>query len=210
MAKFKGLRIPRIHNPSQPVFTLDHNVQDHSTENRKKYADIRAFAKKHGVDAYPAGRGIGHQIMVEEGYAFPGQLVVASDSHSNMYGGIGCLGTPVVRTDAAAIWATGYVFLFLSLCLAHDYGYPLPYFLTLVQPTLSLFSRQTWWRVPPVTRVILEGHLRPGVTGKDVIVALCGHFNQDEVSLSPTSTSLPLPILLSLFFSLYLSCSYYP
>lgn len=27
--------------------------------------------------------------MVEEGYAMPGTLVVASDSHSNMYGGIG-------------------------------------------------------------------------------------------------------------------------
>jgi homoaconitate hydratase len=45
--------------------------------------------------------------MCEEGYAFPGTMVVASDSHSNMYGGLGCLGTPIVRTDAAAIWATG-------------------------------------------------------------------------------------------------------
>ena len=45
--------------------------------------------------------------MIEEGYAFPGTLVVASDSHANIYGGSACLGTPVVRTDAAAIWATG-------------------------------------------------------------------------------------------------------
>ncbi len=33
--------------------------------------------------------------------------LVASDSHTNMYGGVGCLGTPIVRTDAASIWATG-------------------------------------------------------------------------------------------------------
>lgn len=72
-----------------------------------KYASIEAFAAKNKVDFYPAGRGIGHQVMVEEGYAFPGTLTVASDSHSNMYGGIGALGTPIVRTDAAAIWATG-------------------------------------------------------------------------------------------------------
>ncbi len=45
--------------------------------------------------------------MVEEGYAWPLTLVVASDSHANMYGGLGCLGTPLVRTDAASIWATG-------------------------------------------------------------------------------------------------------
>jgi homoaconitate hydratase len=34
-------------------------------------------------------------------------MVVASDSHSNIYGAISALGTPVVRTDAASIWATG-------------------------------------------------------------------------------------------------------
>jgi homoaconitate hydratase len=94
-------------NPRQPVFIMDHNVQDMSKENVRKYSEIKSFAAKHGVDFYPPGRGIGHQVMVEEGYAFPGTLVVGSDSHSNMYGGIGCLGTPVVRTDAAAIWATG-------------------------------------------------------------------------------------------------------
>ena len=53
----------------------------------------------------------------------------------------------MVRTDAAALWATG----------------------------------ETWWQVPPVAHVKLEGELQPGVTGKDVIVTLCGHFNEDEV-----------------------------
>lgn len=49
--------------------------------------------------------------MIDEGHAWPGTLCVASDSHSPIYGGIGCLGTPVVRTDAAAIWATGSTWL---------------------------------------------------------------------------------------------------
>ena len=145
--KFKSIGAKQVLNPRQPVFALDHNVQDTSPENIAKYAKIEAFAREHGIDFYPAGRGIGHQIMIEEGYAWPGTLVVASDSHSNMYGGIGCLGTPVVRTDAAAIWATG----------------------------------RTWWQVPPVARCELKGKLRPGVTGKDVIITLCGLFNKDEV-----------------------------
>ena len=126
---------------------MDHDVQNKSDKNLAKYATIEAFARKHDVDFYPAGRGIGHQILVEEGYAFPQTLTVASDSHSNMYGGVGCVGTPIVRTDAAAIWATG----------------------------------QTWWQVPRMIKVELKGKLRPGVTGKDVIVALCGIFNHDEV-----------------------------
>ena len=56
---------------------------------------------------HPAGTGIGHQLMVERGFVHPGSLVVASDSHSNTYGALAAVGTPVVRTDAAAIWATG-------------------------------------------------------------------------------------------------------
>lgn len=145
--KFKGLGATKIHDNRQVVMTLDHDVQNKSEKNLEKYRNIEQFAKQQGVDFYPAGRGIGHQVMVEEGYAFPYNLAVASDSHSNMYGGVGCLGTPVVRTDAASIWATG----------------------------------MTWWQVPPVAKVELKGRLPAGVSGKDVIVALCGVFNNDEV-----------------------------
>jgi len=85
--------------------------------------------------------------MVAHGYVVPGSLVVASDSHSNMYGALGALGTPVVRTDAAAIWATG----------------------------------EFWWQIPRTVKVVLAGKLREGVTGKDVIITLCGLYNQGEV-----------------------------
>ena len=77
----------------------------------------------------------------------PGTFVVASDSHSNMYGALGAVGTPVVRTDAAAIWATG----------------------------------EFWWQIPRTVQVVLEGKLAPGVTGKDVIITLCGLYNREEV-----------------------------
>lgn len=105
--KFKNIGAKKIADPRQIVFTLDHNVQDKSEKNLTKYKNIENFASEMNIDFYPAGRGIGHQIMCEEGYAWPGTFVVASDSHSNMYGGLGCLGTPIVRSDAAAVWATG-------------------------------------------------------------------------------------------------------
>ncbi|KAH8921277.1 homoaconitase [Atractiella rhizophila] len=147
ISKFKAIGATRIKDPGQAVFCLDHDVQNKSDANLKKYANIEAWAHEQGVDFYPAGRGIGHQIMVEEGYAWPGELTVANDSHSNMYGGVGCVGTPIVRTDAAAIWAT----------------------------------TRTWMQVPPVIRVLLRGELPRGVTGKDIILALCAYFNKDEV-----------------------------
>jgi homoaconitate hydratase len=145
--KFKETGATKLANPRQVVNTLDHNIQDTTEKNLEKYRKIEEFSRGMGADFYPAGRGIGHQIMIEEGYAFPGALAVASDSHSNMYGGMGCLGTPVVRTDAAAIWATG----------------------------------KTWWQIPPVAKVVLNGKLPSGVTGKDLIITLCGYFSKDEV-----------------------------
>jgi homoaconitate hydratase len=145
--KFKQIGATSIADPAQPVFAIDHDIQNTSPENLAKYAKIEAFAREHDIDFYPAGTGISHQVMVEQGYVVPGSMVVASDSHSNLYGAMAALGTPVVRTDAASIWATGV----------------------------------TWWQVPPVAKVVLKGKLSPGVVGKDVIIALCGLFNKDEV-----------------------------
>jgi homoaconitate hydratase len=145
--KFKQIGATEIADPAQPVFAIDHDIQNITPKNLEKYAKIEAFAAEHEIDFYPAGTGISHQVMVEQGYVVPGAMVVASDSHSNLYGAMAALGTPVVRTDAASIWATGV----------------------------------TWWQVPKIARVVLNGKLSPGVAGKDVIIALCGLFNKDEV-----------------------------
>lgn len=107
VSKFKAIGAKKIYDPQQLVFALDHDIQNHDEANQKKYRSIEAFAKEHGVVFHPAGTGIGHQIMVERGFVVPGSFVVASDSHSNMYGALGAIGTPIVRTDAAAVWAAG-------------------------------------------------------------------------------------------------------
>ena len=146
MSKFKAIGAKFIHDPKQLVFALDHDIQNQEESNRKKYFSIEAFAAEHGVDFFPAGAGIGHQIMVERGYVVPGSFVVASDSHSNLYGALGAVGTPIVRTDAAAVWATG----------------------------------EFWWQIPRTIQVVLEGQLAEGVSGKDLIISLCGLYNHDE------------------------------
>jgi len=147
MKKFKTIGARAIHDPAQPVFTADHDIQNTEESNLAKYHSMQVFAAERGIDFYPPGTGIGHQIMVEKGYVLPGDFVVASDSHSNMYGALGAIGTPVVRTDAAAIWATG----------------------------------EFWWQIPRTVQVVLEGNLALGVTGKDVIITLCGLYNHEEV-----------------------------
>src|SRR5579864_5131916 len=170
MSKFKSIGAKQIYDPKQLVFALDHDIQNHDEANLKKYRSIEAFAREHGIDFYPAGSGIGHQLMVERGYVAPGSFVVASDSHSNMYGALGALGTPIVRTDAAAVWATG----------------------------------EFWWQVPRTIQVVFEGKLSEGVSGKDVVITLCGLYNHDEalnaaVEFSgPGIASLPMDARLSI------------
>lgn len=146
MSKFKAIGARSIYDPKQPVFAVDHDIQNHDETNLKKYRSIAAFAAEHKIAFYSAGSGIGHQVMIERGYVIPGSFVVASDSHSNMYGALGAVGTPVVRTDAAAVWATG----------------------------------EFWWQIPRTIQVVLTGKLQPGVSGKDVIITLCGLYNHDE------------------------------
>ncbi|NOY55945.1 MAG: homoaconitase [Actinobacteria bacterium] len=107
LKKFLTMGATRVSDPGQPVFAIDHDIQNTSEANLAKYRKIEEFARSQGVDFHAPGEGIGHQIMVEQGYVTPGSFVVASDSHANMYGALGAIGTPVVRTDAAAIWATG-------------------------------------------------------------------------------------------------------
>ena len=170
MSKFKSIGAKQIYDPKQLVFALDHDIQNQDEANLKKYRSIEAFAQEHGIDFYPAGSGIGHQLMIERGYVAPGSFVVASDSHSNMYGALGAVGTPIVRTDAAAVWATG----------------------------------EFWWQVPRTIQVVFEGKLSEGVSGKDVIITLCGLYNHDEalnaaVEFSgPGIASLPMDARLSI------------
>jgi homoaconitate hydratase len=59
---FNDKRGPKIFNPRQPVFAIDHNIQDKSDQNLKQYRSIESFAKQFGIDFYPPGRGIGHQV----------------------------------------------------------------------------------------------------------------------------------------------------
>ena len=48
--KFMSIGIKKIHDPKQIVFALDHDVQNKSDSNLKKYAQREAFAKAQGVD----------------------------------------------------------------------------------------------------------------------------------------------------------------
>jgi 3-isopropylmalate/(R)-2-methylmalate dehydratase large subunit len=91
------------------VLIPDHYVPNKDIASAEQAKEMREFAVKHKIDNYfEVGRGgVCHQVMVEEGYAAPGRLIVGADSHTCTYGGINAFSTGIGSTEACAAFSTG-------------------------------------------------------------------------------------------------------
>ncbi|MBD3262455.1 MAG: homoaconitate hydratase family protein [Candidatus Altiarchaeales archaeon] len=91
------------------VLIPDHYVPNKDVASANQAKAMADFARKHGIPNYfEVGRGgVCHQIMLEEGFAAPGRLIVGADSHTCSYGAVGCFATGVGSTEAATVMASG-------------------------------------------------------------------------------------------------------
>ena len=60
LKKYQGLGATTVADPKQPVFALDHEIQNTTPANLAKYATIEGFAGEQGIVFHPACAGIGH------------------------------------------------------------------------------------------------------------------------------------------------------
>ncbi len=94
--------------PERVSIIFDHMVpapSEYAAAHQKK---ARILAKKYGIHHfYDVGRGICHQVMVEEERVGPGDLVVATDSHTTTYGAVGAASCGIGSTEMAYALATG-------------------------------------------------------------------------------------------------------
>jgi aconitate hydratase len=67
--------------------------------NKEVYDFLSSVALKYGIDYWKPGYGIIHQVIFEN-YAFPGGLIIGTDSHTPTAGGLGMLGVGVGGSDA--------------------------------------------------------------------------------------------------------------
>jgi 3-isopropylmalate/(R)-2-methylmalate dehydratase large subunit len=87
---------------------LDHWAPAPTVEVATIHQRIRQFVKEFQIEHfYDVGNGICHQVLVEEGYIRPGELVVGTDSHTTMAGAFGALATGIGAADMAVVLATG-------------------------------------------------------------------------------------------------------
>ena len=74
------------------------------TENREVLSFLRAAAARYGAGLWGAGSGIIHQVVLEN-YAFPGELILGTDSHTPNAGGLGACAIGVGGADAVEAMA---------------------------------------------------------------------------------------------------------
>ena len=74
------------------------------TENNEVYAFLKSVSNKYGIGFWKPGSGIIHQVVLEN-YAFPGGLMIGTDSHTPNAGGLGMVAIGVGGADAVDVMA---------------------------------------------------------------------------------------------------------
>jgi aconitate hydratase len=96
------VQIPTTVHSDHLIVSRDGAVEDLTRgreEHREVYAFLSSAAKKYGIGWWKPGAGIIHTTIFEH-YAFPGGLIIGTDSHTPNAGGMGMLGIGVGGSDA--------------------------------------------------------------------------------------------------------------
>ena len=80
------------------------DLRESLAENGEVYGFLRSAAMRYGVGFWEPGAGIIHQVNLEN-YAFPGQVIIGTDSHTPNAGGLGACSVGVGGADAVEVMA---------------------------------------------------------------------------------------------------------
>jgi len=86
---------------------IDHSSPSPNLGVSKVHSRMRNFSRNSKSMLYDIGCGISHQLVVEEGIAYPGRLILGADSHTSTAGALGCAAFGVGSTDLAVTLVTG-------------------------------------------------------------------------------------------------------
>jgi 3-isopropylmalate/(R)-2-methylmalate dehydratase large subunit len=109
---FNKIGIKNVWDNQKIVVILDHQVPAESVKAAELHKTMRKFAQDQKIRIYDVGKGgICHQVMPEKGHVLPGTVIVGADSHTCTYGAFGAFATGIGSTEAAAVFATGKIWL---------------------------------------------------------------------------------------------------
>ena len=102
----------KVFDPKRVCFVPDHTVPSCSVKVAQGVNLMKEFASEQGIKMYKEGDGIEHTVVTEEGFVRPGEIVVATDSHTDTVGAIGALGFGIGTTEAEYALAMGEIYDF--------------------------------------------------------------------------------------------------
>jgi len=109
---FHSIGVSKVADPNISVVVLDHVTPAANETYAINHKITREFVAEQEIKAfYDIGEGICHQVLPEKGHAWPGALIVGSDSHTPTHGAFGAFAAGIGRTEAAAVLATGTIWL---------------------------------------------------------------------------------------------------
>ncbi|MGQ9551022.1 MAG: homoaconitase large subunit [Candidatus Bathycorpusculaceae bacterium] len=109
---FNKIGVERVWDNKKIIIILDHQVPADSIMAAELHKTMRRFSREQEIRLYDIGEGgICHQVMPEKGHVTPGKLIVGADSHTCTYGALGAFATGIGSTEAAAVFATGKIWL---------------------------------------------------------------------------------------------------
>lgn len=110
--KFATIGLAKVWDPDRVVIVLDHCVPAATDKYAINHKVVREFVRQQNIaNFYDINSGVCHQVMAEKGHALPGYLVLGADSHTTSYGALGAFAAGVGRTEVAATYATGSLWL---------------------------------------------------------------------------------------------------
>ncbi|AEB11422.1 3-isopropylmalate dehydratase large subunit [Marinithermus hydrothermalis] len=146
-------------HPERVSLVIDHVAPAANVTVAEAQQKARAWARAAGVRVFDVGRGICHQVLVEEGLAQPGWIVLGSDSHSTTYGAVGAFGTGMGATDIALAIASGQTWLRVPESIKLTLRGPLPPGVSAKDAALEMVRRLT---AEGATYMAVEIHLTDG------------------------------------------------
>lgn len=112
LLQFMSAGIPKVAVPS--TVHCDHLIQAEvgsakdllcaESENKEVYDFLQSVSNKYGICFWKPGAGIIHQVVLEN-YAFPGGMMIGTDSHTPNAGGLGMIAIGVGGADAVDVMA---------------------------------------------------------------------------------------------------------
>ena len=82
----------------------DADLSKAKTQNKEVYDFLASVSNKYGIGFWKPGAGIIHQVVLEQ-YAFPGGMMIGTDSHTVNAGGLGIIAIGVGGADACDVMA---------------------------------------------------------------------------------------------------------